>query len=306
MIQKDGGQTICSRCSPSRSWTKGLGGSQSWSQWPYHVPREASIELERVVLSHWGRPRQNILPRDNKRCGTIENVTYWKLEEVLPLRPLLGSSQGRLPPEHQALGSLTQRLQKDQHNETRQLWCQDEATSQDNRQKNVDGWRTQKVLDEGLKKHRMKDSKSTKVKHDGGIRPNVLEAHGSGKLDQCEEKSITTKAQGQICPRCMSWEKSTCARENLPWRRYKIKCTRDAWVRKTWPAWREICHNRGTGQIVLEARVDKTWSVRKEIYHSGGIGQNMPKAHELGKHAPREEKSTITEVQGKMCPRCIS
>ena len=57
-------------------------------------------------------------------------------------------------------------------------------------------------MDEGLKKCWMKDSKSAKIQHDEGIRPNVLEAHGSRKLDQCEEKSVTIKAQCQMCPRC--------------------------------------------------------------------------------------------------------
>lgn len=63
--------------------------------------------------------------------------------------------------------------------------------------------------------------------------------HELRKSDLCEEKSIMVEVQGQMHLRYISQKNPTHMKRNLLRRRRKTKCTWDAWVRKTWLAWKK-------------------------------------------------------------------
>ncbi|RWW70435.1 hypothetical protein BHE74_00021887, partial [Ensete ventricosum] len=54
------------------------------------------------------------------------------------------------------------------------------------------------------------------IHYGGSIRRDVPEIYELKKLDPCQEKSTMAEAQGELCPRHISWKNSTDAKINLP------------------------------------------------------------------------------------------
>lgn len=110
-----------------------------------------------------------------------------------------------------------------------------------------------------------------------------------------------------------------------PWWRCEVKCSWDAWVKKTRSAWREICYDGGTRLNVLkvcesgnltyakiypprwrheakctwDAWVKKTQPICRILSYGRVARLNMPEICESEIPSSRKEKSGMTKMQGQ-------